>query len=110
MGLTTSFGTTNSNASIPSLRSDRQNVGMIEEPRLRELKKRRNLLILLVGHEIERIAVWNNPLNRISLQIPEEQKFKYENLQKSYKSPWKDCIIFVIIFKLRLFFYYMKIS
>lgn len=73
-------------------------MGVVDEGRLRELRKRRNLLILLVGHEIERIAVWNNPLNRLSLQIPEEQRFKYETLQKSLKSPWRDCIITIFLF------------
>jgi hypothetical protein len=89
-------GTSNSNSSIPSIRVDKGALGSIDEGRLRELRKRRNLLILLVGHEIERIVVWNNPLNRISLQTPEDQKFKYENLPKNLLLKWRDCIFFYI--------------
>lgn len=72
--------------------------GVLDDTRLRELRRRRNLLILLVGHEIERIAVWNNPLNRLSLQIAESLKFKYETLPKSLKCAWKDCIRSLLYF------------
>jgi hypothetical protein len=70
---------------------------VMDEAKLRELRRRRNLLVLLVGHEIERIAVWNNPLNRIPLQIEKNEslKFKYEELPKSLKCLWKDCIFII---------------
>jgi hypothetical protein len=95
MGLTIHRTTTSSSSSssIPSIRAEQQGPGVIDEARLRELRKRRNLIILLVGHDIERITVWNNPLNRISMQIPEDQKFKYDSLPKNLKSTWRDFIL-----------------
>lgn len=95
MGLAThGYNSSLSSLAASQRSSDKQSSigGTVDEAKNRELRRRRNLLILLVGHEIERIAVWNNPLNRISLQISESLKFKYENLPKIQKCTWRDYI------------------
>lgn len=50
------------------------------------LRLRSSLVILLVGNEIERICTWNNPLNRLSLQIPEQKLFNLANLPSVFLS------------------------
>ncbi|EFA85243.1 phosphatidylinositol 4-kinase [Heterostelium album PN500] len=60
---------------------------------IEDLRKQRNLILLLVGNELERMSAWNNPINRISLQIPEQLKFSYDNLPKSIKSTWKEYLV-----------------
>eukprot|EP01132_Coremiostelium_polycephalum_P009672 gene9672-11857_t len=74
---------------LESIRADKP----MPELQTGELRKRRNLILLLVGNELERMSAWNNPINRISLQIPEQLKFSYDNLPKSQKSNWKDYLV-----------------
>ncbi|KAH3743357.1 phosphatidylinositol 4-kinase alpha [Pelomyxa schiedti] len=54
------------------------------------LKLQTRLVILLVGNEIERIIVWNNPLNRICLQIPEQNMFSSNSIPADLKGHWTD--------------------
>ncbi|KAF2076319.1 hypothetical protein CYY_002375 [Polysphondylium violaceum] len=65
----------------------------LSEYELAELRKRRNLILLLVGNELERMSAWNSPVSRISVQIPDQLKFSYDYLPKSMKSSWKDYLI-----------------
>ncbi|EGC30157.1 hypothetical protein DICPUDRAFT_158137 [Dictyostelium purpureum] len=78
---------------LDSMKPLENNKPAMTEAHLIELKKRRNLILLLVGNELERMSAWNSPVSRISTQIPEQTKFVYENLPKSMKSKWKDYLI-----------------
>ncbi|EGG17773.1 phosphatidylinositol 4-kinase [Cavenderia fasciculata] len=65
----------------------------LNELQLEELRKRRNLILLLVGNELERMSAWNNPINRLTLQIQEQLKFSYDNLPKNMKSSWREYLV-----------------
>ena len=41
-------------------------------------KHKISLLLLLIGHEIDRMAAWHNPQNRIKLKLPDEQRYTTE--------------------------------
>ncbi|GAM24534.1 hypothetical protein SAMD00019534_077090 [Acytostelium subglobosum LB1] len=76
---------------IDSMKADKQ--PMSNDLLVEELRKHRNLILLLVGNELERMSAWNNPINRLSQQIPEQLKFSYDNLPKSIKSTWKEYLV-----------------
>eukprot|EP01113_Clastostelium_recurvatum_P021993 TRINITY_DN2614_c0_g1_i1.p1 TRINITY_DN2614_c0_g1~~TRINITY_DN2614_c0_g1_i1.p1 ORF type:complete len:2071 (-),score=563.44 TRINITY_DN2614_c0_g1_i1:69-6281(-) len=78
-----------SSHTLTAMRAERP----LPELQTAELRKRRNLILLLLGQLMERTVVWNNPLNRIILQIPEAKKFTFEALPKSAKSSWKEYIV-----------------
>eukprot|EP01116_Phalansterium_solitarium_P022214 TRINITY_DN7253_c0_g1_i2.p1 TRINITY_DN7253_c0_g1~~TRINITY_DN7253_c0_g1_i2.p1 ORF type:complete len:2046 (+),score=784.72 TRINITY_DN7253_c0_g1_i2:171-6308(+) len=42
---------------------------------IRNMQKARELITLLIGNELERIVVWTNPCSRLSLQIPDQDRF-----------------------------------
>eukprot|EP01133_Synstelium_polycarpum_P009767 gene9767-11405_t len=76
-------------AFVEAMRADRP----VGDTRLDELRRQRNLILLLVGNELERMSAWNNPINRLSLQVPEQLKFSYDNLPKGMKSSWKEYLV-----------------
>lgn len=58
---------------------------------IRDLKRTRKLIILLVGNEIDRIIAWTNPNNRVALQIPEQDIFstvKVSNVKDFMRIAW----------------------
>eukprot|EP00727_Mastigamoeba_balamuthi_P003747 m51a1_g1337 putative phosphatidylinositol 4-kinase (1839) ;mRNA; f:312747-319090 len=57
-----------------------------------ERRKRGCLIALLVGNELERVAVWNNPINRLTLQIADQSKFTFENMPRDAKLQWKEYV------------------
>eukprot|EP01105_Mastigella_eilhardi_P017661 TRINITY_DN4067_c0_g1_i1.p1 TRINITY_DN4067_c0_g1~~TRINITY_DN4067_c0_g1_i1.p1 ORF type:complete len:1163 (-),score=352.24 TRINITY_DN4067_c0_g1_i1:383-3871(-) len=54
------------------------------------LRLQSRLLVVLVGNEIQRITAWNNPLNRISLQIPDEGIFSFSRLSSAFTNRWTE--------------------
>lgn len=74
------------NHSVPLMHQE-QNTN--QEHSIDSLKK---LLILLLGNEVERMTVWNNPLNRKQLQIPNERLFSFPNISPKDKLTWKEYV------------------
>ena len=59
----------------------------------RELPKRAQLLLLLIGHELDRIVAWHNPQN--TLKIPlfnEAAKFTSASASGFLRAQWTQCI------------------
>jgi len=48
---------------------------VLDPQRARELNDQVGLLLMLVGHEIDRIVTWHNPLNRIRLHFDGQKEF-----------------------------------
>ncbi|EDR25176.1 phosphatidylinositol 4-kinase, putative [Entamoeba dispar SAW760] len=65
----------------------------LDDEVINNLKQRAMLLLPLVGNEIERISVWNNPLNLITKQFQNQRLFLIENLPKDYRRRTKDYIL-----------------
>ena len=58
-------------------------------PQLHKLSKAKiQLLLLFIGHEIDRICAWHNPQNRIQLTIPYESRYSTANLTQNSNS-WR---------------------
>ena len=57
------------------------------------IKQRTSLLLPLVGNEIERICVWNNPMNLTAKQFPNQKAFLMENIQREYRRKPKEYIL-----------------
>ncbi|ELP88194.1 phosphatidylinositol 4-kinase, putative [Entamoeba invadens IP1] len=65
----------------------------ITEDQVEDMKQKAMLLIPFVGNEVERIAVWNNPLNIISKQFPNQRLYIDSSIPKEYRRRPKDLVL-----------------